>query len=248
MTRLFSDKSEEEEATAKRTKVEEASCQPAVEAGLDPGQTQRQEEIKACQEFNMKMVTQLAAATRDFIGEEHFKELTVEELRNSLECQGGAMEGAQGSGAVGILRIVPMSALEDHKKKLDDIKAARQDLEGIIDKILDGEGQVQEKSDAPLTTPDEKEGKKESVEGRDESPRKDSTMMGEDREDEKENVEESRVDEPRMEDGNNESSTPTIQNLSQVWSITQFFSLKLFTNTDHFKCVWVFFQTQYQSF
>ena len=80
MTRLFGDKSEEEEATAKRTKVEEASCQP-VEAGLDPGQTKRQEEIKACQEFQMKMVTQLAAATRDFIGEEHFKELT--------ECQAG---------------------------------------------------------------------------------------------------------------------------------------------------------------
>merc|ERR1719204_2333719 len=64
VARLFSDKSEEEGATAKRTKVEEASCQPAVEAedvlqaplveaGLDPGQTQRQEEIKACQEFNM---------------------------------------------------------------------------------------------------------------------------------------------------------------------------------------------------
>ena len=81
MTRLFGDKSEEEEATAKRTKVEEVSCQPVEAAGLDPGQTKRQEEIKACQVFQMKMVTQLAAATRDFIGEEHFKELT--------ECQAG---------------------------------------------------------------------------------------------------------------------------------------------------------------
>ena len=145
-------------------------------------------------------------------------------------------EGAQGSGAVGILRIVPMSALEDHMKKLDDIKAARQDLEGILDKILEGEGQVQEKSDAQSTTLDEKELKKESVEGRDESPQKDPTM-GEEREDEKKNVDESPVNEPRTDDGNDESSTPTTQNLSQVLSLNQFFSLKLFTNTDHFKCV-----------
>merc|ERR1712136_620054 len=126
----------------------------------------------------MKMVTQLAAATRDFIGEEHFKELTKSEIQDSLECRGpgatGAMEeGAQGSGAVDIWPGSHLAALEDYSKKMDDIKAARKeefekklkkieelkatrpDLAGILDKIIDGAGQVQEKSGAPLSTQDE---------------------------------------------------------------------------------------------